>query len=87
MKTKSLVFLGTISYSMYLLHQRITWGIGGTVKAILKLTDTYSFVICMVVALPIVIVISTIFYILVERRFAQGIHRKNIDVTNASSRA
>jgi peptidoglycan/LPS O-acetylase OafA/YrhL len=87
MKTKSLVFLGTISYSMYLLHQRITWGIGGTVKAVLKLPDTYSFVICMVVALPIVIVISTIFYILVERRFAQGIHRKNIDVTNASSRA
>jgi hypothetical protein len=38
----------------------------------------------MVVALPIVIVISTIFYILVERRFAQGIQRKNPNVTNAS---
>ncbi len=85
MEAKLLVFLGTISYSMYLLHQRITWGIGGTVKAILKLPDTSSFAICIVVALPIVIVISTIFYLLIERRFTHGLIIRKRTESNPST--
>lgn len=75
MKTRWLVFLGTISYSMYLLHQQLTWGIGGTVKAAFKLPESYSFAIGMCIAFPIVVIISTIFYICIERRFMHGLPR------------
>lgn len=63
-----LVWLGTISYSVYLIHFPIIFSLAPTVAA-MHLSNTMNMVVLSLVALPVVLVCSAVFFHFVERPF------------------
>jgi len=68
LRARFLVWLGVISYSVYLLHQPILWILIGLGRPhFSRARDIFAS--CVFLFLPIVIGISFLFYVQVERRF------------------
>ena len=70
--SKPLVYLGTISYSIFLLHQNIMWYFGELLKKILHVSESLMFPIYMTVGFGMIVVLASFWYRWFEVRFAKG---------------
>ncbi len=89
-----IVWLGSFSYSIYLIHSPLL-GLFNLLTLSLPLTPNYRLAIMLAVALPFVVACSYLFHILIERRFLSGhqqlsfrrTEQKCIDVETATQSA
>jgi peptidoglycan/LPS O-acetylase OafA/YrhL len=71
--SKPLVYLGTISYSIFLLHQNIMWYFGELLKKIAHIPESLMFPIYMTIGFGMVVILSSYWYRWFEVRFAKGV--------------
>ena len=71
-ESKTLVFLGGISYSLYLLHQNTAYYMGQLLQKVLHLRGMQTFVVLLVAGLPAIIAMSYAFFRWFERPFMSG---------------
>ena len=97
---RRVVFIGTFSYSLYLIHSPLL-GLFNLLTLELPLTSDLRLLLMLLVALPLAVGASYLFYLLIERRVlpehlragsGQAVPNKNPDVTqdlgrNGASRA
>ena len=70
--SKPLVYLGTISYSIFLLHQNIMWYFGELLKKIVHVPESLMFPIYMTIGFGMIVVFASFWYRWFEVRFAKG---------------
>jgi peptidoglycan/LPS O-acetylase OafA/YrhL len=70
--SKPLVYLGTISYSIFLLHQNIMWYFGELLKKIVHVPESLMFPIYMTIGFGMIVILATYWYRWFEVRFAKG---------------
>ena len=70
--SKPLVYLGTISYSIFLLHQNIMWYFGELLKKIVHVPEAMMFPIYMTIGFGMIVVLASFWYRWFEVRFAKG---------------
>jgi peptidoglycan/LPS O-acetylase OafA/YrhL len=71
-ESKTLVFLGGISYSLYLLHQNTAYYMGQLLQKLLHLSGMRTFAVLLVAGLPAIIAMSYAFFRWFERPFMSG---------------
>ena len=69
---KPLVYLGTISYSIFLLHQNIMWYFGELLKKIAHVPEAIMFPIYMTIGFGMIVFLASFWYRWFEVRFAKG---------------
>ena len=82
--TKPLVYLGTISYSIFLLHQNIMWYFGELLKKIVHVSEALMFPIYMTIGFGMIVVLASFWYRWFEVRFAKGWSAAFIKVEKSS---
>ncbi len=70
--SKPLVYLGTISYSIFLLHQNIMWYFGELLKKIAHVPESLMFPIYMTIGFGMIVILASYWYRWFEVRFAKG---------------
>lgn len=70
--SKPLVYLGTISYSIFLLHQNIMWYFGELLKKIVHVPESLMFPIYMTIGFGMIVILASYWYRWFEVRFARG---------------
>jgi peptidoglycan/LPS O-acetylase OafA/YrhL len=70
--SKPLVYLGTISYSIFLLHQNIMWYFGELLKKIANVPESLMFPIYMTIGFGMIVILASYWYRWFEVRFAKG---------------
>jgi peptidoglycan/LPS O-acetylase OafA/YrhL len=70
--SKPLVYLGTISFSIFLLHQNIMWHFGELLKKIVHVPESMMFPILMTIGFGMIVVLASFWYRWFEVRFAKG---------------
>jgi peptidoglycan/LPS O-acetylase OafA/YrhL len=70
--SKPLVYLGTISYSIFLLHQNIMWYFGELLKKIAHVPESLMFPIYMTIGFGMIVILASCWYRWFEVRFAKG---------------
>ena len=70
--SKPLVYLGTISYSIFLLHQNIMWYFGELLKKIVNVPESFMFPIYMTIGFGLIVILASYWYRWFELRFAKG---------------
>jgi peptidoglycan/LPS O-acetylase OafA/YrhL len=70
--SKPLVYLGTISYSIFLLHQNIMWYFGELLKKIVHVPESLMFPIYMTIGFGMIVILASYWYRWFEVRFAKG---------------
>jgi peptidoglycan/LPS O-acetylase OafA/YrhL len=70
--SKPLVYLGTISYSIFLLHQNIMWYFGELLKKIAHVPESLMYPIYMTLGFGMIVILASYWYRWFEVRFAKG---------------
>jgi peptidoglycan/LPS O-acetylase OafA/YrhL len=83
--SKPLVYLGTISYSIFLLHQNIMWYFGELLKKIVHVPEAMMFPIYMTIGFGMIVVLASFWYRWFEVRFAKGWSAAFIKVENTGT--
>ena len=81
---KPLVYLGTISYSIFLLHQNIMWYFGELLKKIAHVPEAIMFPIYMTIGFGMIVVLASFWYRWFEVRFAKGWSAAFVKVVKSS---
>jgi len=66
---RAVVFLGLISYSIFLLHQNTLYYFGDLLKRLLRVDDGARFGVLVTLGFPMIVAFSYVFFLLFERPF------------------